>query len=86
MEILFLLLILLGIVVFLALFTYFVPIGLWITAFFAGVRVSIFKDLVGMRLRKVPPSEIFLTNISCFHLLAPTNNCFPWEKLLFFFL
>ena len=57
-QILFLLLILLGIVVFLALFTYFVPIGLWITAFFAGVRVSIFKDLVGMRLRKVPPAAI----------------------------
>ena len=37
MQVLFLLLILLGIVVFLALFTYFVPIGLWITAFFAGV-------------------------------------------------
>ena len=64
MEILFLLLILLGIVVFLALFTYFVPIGLWITAFFAGVRVSIFKDLVGMRLRKVPPAAIVRPKIS----------------------
>ena len=63
-QILFLLLILLGIVVFLALFTYFVPIGLWITAFFAGVRVSIFKDLVGMRLRKVPPAAIVRPKIS----------------------
>ena len=63
-QILFLLLILLGIVVFLALFTYFVPIGLWITAFFSGVRVSIFKDLVGMRLRKVPPGSIVRPQIS----------------------
>ncbi len=37
---------------------YFVPIGLFITAFFSGVKVRIFKDLVGMRLRKVPPHVI----------------------------
>jgi uncharacterized protein YqfA (UPF0365 family) len=36
-------------------FLYFVPIGLFITAYFSGVRMKIFKDLVGMRLRKVPP-------------------------------
>ena len=64
MEVLFLLLILLAVVIFLALFTYFVPIGLWISAFFAGVRVSIFKDLVGMRLRKVPPAAIVRPKIS----------------------
>ena len=64
MSITFLLLILLGIILFLALFTYFVPIGLWITAFFAGVRVNIFKDLVGMRLRKVPPAAIVRPKIS----------------------
>ncbi len=58
------LLILLGIILFLTLFTYFVPIGLWITAFFAGVRVNIFKDLVGMRLRKVPPAAIVRPKIS----------------------
>lgn len=39
-------------------FFYFVPIGLYITALFAGVKVRIFKDLVGMRLRKVNPSTI----------------------------
>jgi uncharacterized protein YqfA (UPF0365 family) len=55
---------LLGIVLFLALFTYFVPLGLWISAFFAGVRVQIFKDLVGMRLRKVPPVAIVRPKIS----------------------
>lgn len=37
---------------------YFVPIGLFVTAFFSGVKVRIFKDLVGMRLRKVPPHVI----------------------------
>jgi uncharacterized protein YqfA (UPF0365 family) len=40
------------------LFFYFVPVGLWITAFFSGVRVSIFRDLIGMRLRKVSPGPI----------------------------
>ncbi len=47
-----------AIVVLLLIFFYFVPIGLWITAFFSGVRVRIFKDLIGMRLRKVPPHQI----------------------------
>ena len=35
-----------------------VPIGLWISAISAGVRVRIFGDLVAMRLRRVPPSRI----------------------------
>jgi uncharacterized protein YqfA (UPF0365 family) len=39
-------------------FLYFVPIGLFITAYFSGVKFKIFKDLVGMRLRKVPPVVI----------------------------
>lgn len=37
----------------------FVPIGLWISALAAGVRVGIWT-LVGMRLRRVPPSRIIL--------------------------
>ena len=53
-----------GIVLFLALLAYFVPLGLWISAFFAGVKVQIFKDLVGMRLRKVPPVAIVRPKIS----------------------
>jgi uncharacterized protein YqfA (UPF0365 family) len=40
------------------LFFYFVPVGLWITAYFSGVSVSIFRDLIGMRLRKVSPGPI----------------------------
>ena len=36
---------------------YFVPMGLWISALFAGVRVGLF-ELVGMRLRRVAPPQI----------------------------
>lgn len=38
-------------------FMYFVPLNLWITAVFSGVRVGLF-DLVFMRIRKVPPRVI----------------------------
>ncbi len=41
-----------------ALFSY-VPIGLWVSAFAAGVRVRI-GTLVGMRLRRVVPSRIII--------------------------
>ena len=41
------------------LFLHFVPIGLWISAIAAGVRISIF-NLVGMRLRRVVPEKIVL--------------------------
>ncbi len=37
---------------------YFIPLNLWITAVFSGVRLNPFKDLLGMRLRKVPPVRI----------------------------
>jgi uncharacterized protein YqfA (UPF0365 family) len=39
------------------LFLYFVPLGLWITAIFSGVRVGL-GALIGMRLRKIPPGDI----------------------------
>lgn len=54
----FAILIILGIILFISLFLYFIPVGLWITAYFAGVKLKIFSDLVGMRLRKVPPHII----------------------------
>lgn len=38
-------------------FLYFVPVNLWITAFFSGVHVGLF-ELVFMRIRKVPPRVI----------------------------
>jgi uncharacterized protein YqfA (UPF0365 family) len=41
----------------LSLFFSFVPVGLWISAAAAGVKVSIF-NLVGMRLRRVAPSLV----------------------------
>lgn len=53
-----------GIIIFLSLFTYFIPVGLWITAYFSGVKVRILRDLVGMRLRKVPPQLIIRPLIS----------------------
>ncbi len=47
------------IIIFLALFFSLVPIGLWISAVAAGVKVSLIS-LVGMRLRRVPPHRIIL--------------------------
>jgi uncharacterized protein YqfA (UPF0365 family) len=46
-----------------SLFFYFVPVGLWITAIFSGVRVGL-GTLIGMRLRKVPPADIVRPLIS----------------------
>lgn len=40
-------------------FLHFVPLGLWISAIAAGVRVGIFT-LVGMRLRRVQPARIVM--------------------------
>jgi len=53
----FLLLVIISSIIVLFLFLYFVPVNLWITAIFSGVKVSIL-DLVLMRLRKVPPSVV----------------------------
>lgn len=54
MELIF---ILVGSFFLLIVFLYFVPINLWITALFSGVRVGLF-DLVFMRIRKVPPRVV----------------------------
>lgn len=45
------------VLVILSVFLSFFPIGLWITAIFSGVRIGIFT-LVGMRFRRVKPSNI----------------------------
>jgi len=50
--------------IFLMFFLYFVPVGLWITALSSGVKVKIFKDLVGMRLRKINPHVIVRAKIT----------------------
>ncbi|MFN7975063.1 MAG: flotillin-like protein FloA [Acidobacteriota bacterium] len=46
-----------GIIIAISLISYFIPVGLWITARFSGVRVGLF-GLAGMRLRKVSPHAI----------------------------
>lgn len=45
-----------GIILFF-IFLYFVPVNLWITAIFSGVRVGL-AELVFMRIRKVPPRVV----------------------------
>lgn len=45
------------IIVAISVFLRFVPIGLWITAYFSGVKIGI-GTLVGMRLRRVSPQAI----------------------------
>lgn len=45
------------IVILVILFFTFIPVGLWVTAFFSGVKISM-STLIGMRLRRVAPSRI----------------------------
>lgn len=42
-----------------SLFVYFIPVGLWISAMAANVKVSL-ANLIGMRLRRVRPQTIVL--------------------------
>ena len=46
-----------GAIIIFFIFLYFIPVNLWITAIFSGVRVGLF-ELVFMRIRKVPPGLI----------------------------
>ncbi|MEX2562993.1 MAG: flotillin-like protein FloA [Nitriliruptoraceae bacterium] len=59
----FLFIIVAAVIVVLGVVFYFVPIGLWITALFSGVKVGL-GTLIGMRLRKVVPSDIIRPLIS----------------------
>ncbi|MEZ4701784.1 MAG: flotillin-like protein FloA [Rhodothermales bacterium] len=43
---------------------YMVPVRLWVTAIFSGVRIKLVQDLVGMRLRRVPPDVIIMPLIA----------------------
>ncbi len=45
------------ILILLFIFFRFVPVGLWVTAYFSGAKVSI-GNLIGMRLRRVRPADI----------------------------
>jgi len=57
MELIFIFIIIIAVIIFLSFFFSFVPVGLWISAFAAGVKIGIFT-LVGMRLRRVVPSRV----------------------------
>ena len=50
-------LLIVAVIVFIWLFFYFIPLGLWFSAVFARVYVPI-GQLIGMRIRKVPPGII----------------------------
>jgi uncharacterized protein YqfA (UPF0365 family) len=54
------------VVLFLIFFLYFIPVGLWVTAYFSGVKLKLMRDLVGMRLRKVPPLSIVKPQITAY--------------------
>ena len=45
------------IIILVMLFFTFVPVGLWVTAFFSGVKIKM-ATLIGLRLRRVAPSRI----------------------------
>ena len=63
MESILFLLMVVAVVVFLLLFFYFIPVALWIAALAARVRIGI-GEMVGMRLRRVPPSVIVNSQIN----------------------
>lgn len=45
------------IIILIMLFFSFVPVGLWVTAYFSGIKISM-ATLIGMKLRRVSPSRI----------------------------
>lgn len=45
------------IVLFLFLFFFFIPVGLWVKAWAANVKLPL-RQLIGMRLRKIPPALV----------------------------
>lgn len=54
--------IVIAVIIFLILFFSFVPVGLWITAYFSGVKIKI-STLIGMKLRRVSPRKIVIPMI-----------------------
>ncbi|SFQ36813.1 Uncharacterized protein YqfA, UPF0365 family [Caldicoprobacter faecalis] len=56
-TILFIMMLVIVAIIVLAIILTFVPLGLWISALAAGVKIGIF-NLIGMRLRRVIPSRI----------------------------
>jgi uncharacterized protein YqfA (UPF0365 family) len=54
-------------------FFWLIPVGLWVSALAAGVKVSI-GSLIGMRLRRVPPAKIVLNMIKAEKAGIPINQ------------
>ena len=50
--------------IFILFFFWAVPVRIWITAKFAGVKVRPFRDLLAMRLRRVSPGRIVDSKIT----------------------
>ena len=63
MDAIYLLLLAGAAVLLLALFVYFIPVGLWVSAIAARVHIGI-GELIGMRLRRVPPRIILGAQIN----------------------
>ena len=51
-----------------------VPVGLWVTAFFSGVKVRL-SDLIGMRLRRVRPRRIV-------NPMIKATTATPWQEVM----
>jgi uncharacterized protein YqfA (UPF0365 family) len=62
-----------GILVLLIIFLYFVPVGLWFSALVSGVRISLMQ-LFLMRFRKVPPGVIVRAMIEGTKAGIPLNR------------
>ena len=63
MDAIFLLFSVIAIILVFSLFFYFIPVGLWISALAARVHIGI-GELIGMRLRRVPPRTILGSQIN----------------------
>lgn len=63
MEAVVLLLIIIAGFLLLSIFLYFIPVGLWVSAIASRVRIGI-GELIGMRLRRVPPRIILGSQIN----------------------
>lgn len=62
-----------GAVLIVLVFLYFVPVGLWISAIASGVPIGIF-NLIAMRLRKVPPAVIVNAMITAYKAGVPVKT------------
>lgn len=62
-----------ALIIFIIFFFWAIPVGIWIQALFSGVRIGIIQ-LVGMRIRKVPPSLIVFNMIKTSKAGCPINS------------